>query len=354
MPPPRPGRYAGAVSTDDETLAERLGPVPDPAPPAHPDVVEWRPASLDEIDAMHSVYAAAAPVDHPTYTTPREELEETLELSHVDAARDTLVGYAADGTAVAVGLAMPHADRSSVVRAYLDGVVHPQWRRRGIGAAVVQWELARALQQFADSGSALPGEVFLYADERDAGAVVIAEGLGLRTERFFTSMVRDSTAALPDLAEPDGIRVVALTPELLEATRLARNDAFRDHWGSLPTDPERWRQLAEGPFFRFDLSRVALAGEEVVAFCLASVNEDDWETLGASNSYIDLIGVVRDHRRRGLAPLVVSRTLAAIAAAGLEKAVLDVDTESPTGANTLYERLGFTATDRSRALVKRY
>ena len=98
---------------------------------------------------------------------------------------------------------------------------------------------------------------------------------------------------------------------------------------------------------------VIVADGRIIAFCLASVNEDDWVTLGASNAYIDLIGVVRDRRGQGLAPLVISRTLQAIAEAGLEKAVLDVDTASPTGANTLYERLGFTATERSVALVAR-
>ena len=82
------------------------------------------------------------------------------------------------------------------------------------------------------------------------------------------------------------------------------------------------------------------------------MNEDDWEALGASNAYIDLIGVVRAHRRRGLAPLVIAATLDAVASAGLEKAVLDVDTESPTGANTLYEGLGFVPTERSMALVQ--
>jgi mycothiol synthase len=73
--------------------------------------------------------------------------------------------------------------------------------------------------------------------------------------------------------------------------------------------------------------------------------------MGATNSYIDLIGVVRAHRRRGIAPAVVDATLAAIAAAGLERAVLDVDTASPTGANTLYEGLGFHATERMVAFV---
>jgi len=63
---------------------------------------------------------------------------------------------------------------------------------------------------------------------------------------------------------------------------------------------------------------------------------------------------VRSHRGRGLAPLVVSRSLGRMADAGLERAVLDVDTESPTGANSLYERLGFVATERDRALVRRY
>ena len=50
---------------------------------------------------------------------------------------------------------------------------------------------------------------------------------------------------------------------------------------------------------------------------------------------------------------MITGTLAAIAAAGLERAVLDVDTASPTGANTLYEGLDFHATERSVALVER-
>ena len=82
----------------------------------------------------------------------------------------------------------------------------------------------------------------------------------------------------------------------------ARNDAFRDHWGSLPSTPERWAQFVDGPFLRPDLSTLALIDGRVVAFCLASVNEEDWEALGAPNTYIDLIGVVRDQRGRRLAP----------------------------------------------------
>jgi len=57
---------------------------------------------------------------------------------------------------------------------------------------------------------------------------------------------------------------------------------------------------------------------------------------------------------RALAPAVIARTLEAAKAAGLQQAVLDVDTASETGANTLYERLGFRATQRQQALARHF
>ncbi|WP_241965240.1 GNAT family N-acetyltransferase [Microbacterium telephonicum] len=161
-------------------------------------------------------------------------------------------------------------------------------------------------------------------------------------------------AGAPAVEAPNDIRIVPYTRDRDEDARVARNDAFRDHWGSLPTQSESWAKFVGGEHFRPDLSRIAVdADGAIAAFCLASVNEDDWELLGASHAYIDLIGVVRGHRRRGLAPAVIAGALAAIADAGLQQTVLDVDTASPTGANTLYEGLGFRATERSVAFVER-
>ncbi|QKJ21253.1 GNAT family N-acetyltransferase [Microbacterium hominis] len=341
------------------TLGERLTAagleISGPRVPRHPDIARWRAGTRDDIDALHALFAAADRVDHPTWTTPREEVEEHFDLPELDPDRDLIVAIAENGTMVAAGLVLRHPDMSARVKVYLQGAVHPQWRRRGIGAALARWQFGRGLQRLAESESALPGEIVVYADEGNDGAVAIAEALGLRTVRWFASMVRDNAIPVPDLAPVDGIAFVSYTSDRAEDARQARNDAFRDHWGSLQTTPERWGQFVGGTFFRSDLSTLALDPEgRIVAFCLASVNEDDWETLGASNSYIDLIGVVRDQRGRGLAPRVVARTLQAMTDAGLEKAVLDVDTESPTGANTLYERLGFVATERSRALTREF
>ena len=136
-----------------------------------------------------------------------------------------------------------------------------------------------------------------------------------------------------------------------EATRLARNDAFRDHWGSLETPEERWSHFVDGPHLRPDLSWLAVEGDRVVALALG-IGERG--RLGGPGL---LERLHRPHRRHARPPRPAARSgrhhglLRSARAAGLEKAVLDVDTESPTGANSLYGRLGFEPTERTVALV---
>ena len=165
---------------------------------------------------------------------------------------------------------------------------------------------------------------------------------------------RRSRPADADIADITLVAVRAPTGRRRPA--LARNDAFRDHWGSLETPDERWSYFVDGPHLRPDLSWLAVEGDRVVALALGTVNEDDWEGQGYSSVYIDLIGVTRDRRGRRLAPAVITPLLRSARAAGLDKAVLDVDTESPTGANSLYGRLGFEPTERmvGRSSAPRY
>ncbi|WP_396668848.1 GNAT family N-acetyltransferase [Microbacterium sp. R86528] len=346
------GAGAGALPLADRVRAV-CGDVPAAQLPSHADVAMWRHPTVDDIDGMHQAQRAADLADHPSWTTPREDIADSFDLPEIDPERDMVVALGDDGAVIALGTTMRHPDSSERVKVYMTGAVHPHWRRRGIGTALAKWQHARALEHLVSIDTTLPGEIDMYAGE-GSGAVVIAERYGLKTARWFMSMVRDMSIEIPELEVRDGIEFVAYSADRAEEARLARNDAFRDHWGSLPSQPERWKQFVGGPFIRPDLSTLALADGRIVGFCLASVNEEDWVTLGASNSYIDLIGVVRDHRGKGLAPRVIARTLAAIRAAGLEKAVLDVDTDSPTGANTLYERLGFVATEREQALTREF
>lgn len=337
-------------------LSERVSAPAVIAVPSHPDVSAWRAATSEDIDAIHATQKLIDADDHPTWTTPRSDIAEDFESAHIDPAIDSLLALAADGTVLAWGITSLGPGQESRVQSYVLGGVHPRWRGRGIGRELMTWQLARSRQQLASSDKTLPGWTLSYQEESNTGGIALAQRLGLRVQRYFTSMERVLTDPIPQVETPAGISVVPFTPALAEATRLARNDAFRDHWGSQPTLEERWRQFVEGEEFREDLSWVAVEdgpdGEtRVVALALSTVNEEDWALQGFSSGYVALIGVVRDRRGQRLAPACISALLRSYADVGLDKAILDVDTESPTGADTLYTGMGFAATTRSVALV---
>lgn len=340
---------------DERPLSERV-PAPRELPePSHPDVATWRSSTVEDLDAILATQKLVDAADHPSWVTAREDVLDEFESSHIDPELDSRIALAADGTVIAWGVTSLGPGQETRVQSYANGWVHPEWRGRGIGRELFAWQFGRSQQQLASSSLTLPGWTLSYQEESNTSAAALLARFGLRPERYFTSMERVIAEPIPEIEVPAGVRIVRYTPSMAEATRLARNDAFRDHWGSQPTLPERWSHFVDGEQFRGDLSWLAVEGdgegERVVAFALTSINEEDWAAQGFSSGYVSLIGVVRDRRRRGLAPACIAALLRSYADAGLERVVLDVDTASPTGANTLYTGMGFQATTRSTAFV---
>jgi ribosomal protein S18 acetylase RimI-like enzyme len=59
------------------------------------------------------------------------------------------------------------------------------------------------------------------------------------------------------------------------------------------------------------------------------------------------LGTLRSHRKRGIASALVLTACRAFREQGFTHAALGVDSESPTGANRLYQTLGFTELNKS-------
>ena len=153
------------------TLAERLGPVAPPVAAPHRDV-EWRAAAPADVDELVELHGAIARADHPHWTMHRDELAEAFTLSHVDPARDTLVGVGREGRLIAHGLVMCPPGRETMVRSIVLGAVHPECRRRGIGpgpAGPLRYHVGRScLARSRDAGPPFPA-ARLRAAPGDAG-----------------------------------------------------------------------------------------------------------------------------------------------------------------------------------------
>ncbi|MER3390305.1 MAG: GNAT family N-acetyltransferase [Microcella sp.] len=322
--------------------------------PAHSAGYRWRTLAPDDAPLLTGIAERMSARDHPTWSESLEEMEEELERSWFEPSTDGVLCLDTDGVAVAYGLVSMPPDPESIVRVTLAGGVDPAHRSRGLGRRLLAWQHDRARQMLASCDLALPAWVMSYAPDAAPEHGALLQRAGFEPARYFTTLECDTSAARPASALPEGVVVVDFTAELSESVRRAKNTAFADHWGSQPTGAEQWRSMIDLPTFRPDLSRIALVDDDVVGFVTTEVNEEDWARHGHSSGYIGLVGTVRPWRRRGLASALLSQVMAAYAREGLERAVLDVDAASPTGALGVYTALGFTATARDTVYRRAY
>jgi mycothiol synthase len=166
---------------------------------------------------------------------------------------------------------------------------------------------------------------------------------GFAPVRYFLRMRRRLDDSLPAVSAPAGYVVRPLSAEdEVEAWVELFNLAFADHWEHHPLTAEERRHQLGRPSHLPDLDLVAVAPDgALAAFCANTINTlDD----GSAESWIDLVGTHPAHRRRGLARALIAHALSALRTKGMREARLGVDAESPTGATSLYDALGFTVT----------
>ncbi|WP_026552845.1 GNAT family N-acetyltransferase [Arthrobacter sp. H20] len=308
--------------------------------------LQWRPITSDDVGPWLELLLRMAKVDEPDWVEERADLERIIESSKTDPTKDTILGLDDAGVPRAVG-AIQRNPGSTVVHS--TGGVDPDWRRRGIGAALYGWQTGRARRRLDDDGAAA-GVLRTYAEERVPSQLALMEVTGNSVARYFTEMTRALQAEIPAVEIPAGLQIVTFSDALSEAVRLAHNEAFQDHWGSEPRDEESWRFTVTHPEFRPDWS-LAVVDEgtgEVAAYQLASFDPASREMLGHTEGYTDLLGVRRKWRGLRLAPALLAEAMRRFKADGMEQAGLGVDTENPSGALGLYERLGYQPTHRVR------
>jgi mycothiol synthase len=129
-------------------------------------------------------------------------------------------------------------------------------------------------------------------------------------------------------------------------------ESFADHFNSYRESfPEFVQRLREDPGHRWDHWWIATAdieGMQRPAGALVSsvLPPDD---TGRQGSYVDYIGVHRRARGRGVAKALLHTVIADTARRGRNRVGLEVDADSPTGADGLYTSMGWTTLYRTES-----
>jgi ribosomal protein S18 acetylase RimI-like enzyme len=175
----------------------------------------------------------------------------------------------------------------------------------------------------------------------EEGTLAMLRNDGYVVNRQFMEMVRPDLENIPDLPLPEGLEVRPVRPEHYRNIWEACNEAFRDHWGFSSPQEEDYLNWQESTQFQPDLWQIAWDGDEVAGMILNFINHNENQEYERKRGYTEDIAVRRPWRRRGLARALLARSLKMHRDLGMEQAALGVDSQSLSGANLLYESMGF-------------
>jgi mycothiol synthase len=303
----------------------------------------WRPLTREDAKASADLLNAIETVDKIGENYREEDTLTELIDPYADLERGSLAAF--DGDVMVGYMKIRYKPSADVVhRVFLDGGVHPDYRRRGVGTVLVEAGVAAAKVLHALHHPTLELVVDVHKCEHIAGVPELVRSLGFAPVRYFQFMERGLDDPIPDAAIPDGLRVEQWSAQNDEDFRSIRNESYEDYWGAVPMPVDSWQNKItnqtfqpENSFLLRDVATGTAAGMLVTMHW-----EADAAATGIRDAFFMLIGTRRDYRNRGVAGALIGHALRAAADQGYDRAGLSVDSANPSGAFGLFERAGFT------------
>jgi len=232
------------------------------------------------------------------------------------------------------------------------GNVHPAWRGKGIGRALLHWQEQRARDIAAGHPNDHPRALQAWTMNSAVSRARLLKRAGYEPVRYGFMMARSLEEPIPDLPLPAGLDVRPVQPEHMRAIWDALDEAFRDHWGHRPGTEEDYQRFIGWPDQTPQLWQVAWAGDQVAGMVLNTIFERENIALNQKRGWTDPICVRRPWRKQGLARALIMRSLRLLEEQGMIEACLGVDTHNPNGALRLYETCGYRQINSSTTYRK--
>jgi mycothiol synthase len=326
---------------------------PTAALPAHPVPSGFtaRPASLDDLEPVAGLYAAAAFARRGRIRVRAEDLR--VRWLALDALDETLLVERPDAEPHLAAYAELQLDvdpLSGAVEVHTEGRVHPAWAGHGLATFLLAYaeDRSRTAARAADRATVTLRTTIVDGDDR---ARTFLAARGFVPIRHLLDLRLDLHAAPPSPSWPAGVRCRSFVPGRDEevAWRI-HQAAFAAVPTHLPVPLDDWvdERMRRNP--AFDPSLVFLVehdGEPVaVAVCQAGAQgspEDGW---------VRDLGVLPDWRRRGIGMALLREVFQVFRQRGLTGVALDVDDVTLEGAVALYRRAGMRIVHRTDVLEK--
>lgn len=227
---------------------------------------------------------------------------------------------------------------------WLDMLVHPDHRNRGIGTALYEQSL-----QFAHDKQC--SKLYFGISSRYNLLQEFTERRGFTLDRYSWTMRLNKDTPVVAPSYPEGIttrRMVLGQDEQLFTD--IRNTTFADHFGSVTRTLEDTIHVTEESGFHPDGLIFAYDGERIVGYCWAVVWPDEVERRGEKVGWIENLGTIPEYRSRGLGRALLLDGIAWLREQG-DYVELGVEGKNANALN-LYTSTGFVQRDCWVDMVK--
>lgn len=192
-------------------------------------------------------------------------------------------------------------------------------------------------------GDQLPREKPFFVDTYsmvhpiDEEKIALLKGMDYFEVRRFYDMLIHFEPQMKPATFPNGLEFRPFQRQSeARAYHMAYLESFRDHWGNISIDDfNQFAKHFDNPDFNESLWFGAWDGEEIAGVLFGEINPSH-----PQRGVVDLLGVRRPWRKRGLGTALLRQAFHLFQQHGFSEAELNVDSESRTNAVSLYLRAG--------------
>lgn len=297
----------------------------------------------DESDHQHllDVFNDCKDLDGVDYTLTLEDISNHYK--HIERCNlhTDMIFVEVNGKVIAYSRVGWYPETSGDRIYYSLGVIRKDWRRNGIGTAVLQF-CENRLQEIAADHPAGCQKYFQFEHSNlQVGSSCLAKDFGYEEVRWGYAMDRPIDHPFPEVSIPKGLELRPVTESNYRAVFDAQSEAFRDHWGYVEPTEKDYQRFISDPIFDPSLWKVAWDKDQVAGMVLNFINEEENKEYNRKRGYTENISVRRPYRRQGLARYLLVESIKMFRDMGMEETALGVDAENPNHALTLYEGIGY-------------